>query len=285
MNMRPIIETLVEEVAQLVSPPRVCDHINRLVEDSAVGAENIADAIAQDPALTAQLLRLANEPRYGAGGVDTVAHACEVIGLERVRELVIANGAADLFEGLPNGLVSMHDFWRHSLLCAVAARELARFSRVEVSAEVLFTAGMLHDIGDLVLFNRMPHQAREVLLLASEGPGEPEIQEAERRVIGFDHCEVGNALALRWGLPPLLTECIAYHHAPLRAPHHPEAAALVHIANSVACWAELDSRDRDEAPRIDPGVWALTGLTPEHALAAVGPVRALGAGTEALFLS
>ena len=283
--MRPIIETLVDEVADLVSPPQLCEHIKRLVNDSAVGTEQIADAIAQDPALTAQLLRLANDPRYGSDGViDTVTHACERIGRDRVRELVIARGAANLFEGLSNELVSMLDFWRHSLLCAVAARELARFSRVGVAAEALFTAGMLHDIGDLVLFNRMPHQAREVLLLTAEGPGEPEIHEVERRVIGFDHCEVGRALALRWDLPPLLTECIAHHHAPRRASRYPEAAALVHIANTVACWAELNSRDREEAPRIDPAAWALTGLTPEHALAAIGPVRTMISGVEAMFL-
>ncbi|GAB6042948.1 HDOD domain-containing protein [Endothiovibrio diazotrophicus] len=283
--MLPTINGLVEDVAELVSLPEVCSRVNQLVDDPEIGIPHLADAIGQDPALTVRLLRVANGPLYGfSGSVHTVPHACDLLGRERVRELLLATTASHLFDGLPNELVSTEDFWRHSLYCALAARHLASHTALAVEPEVLFTAGMLHDVGDLVLFNRMPEAARSALLLAMEGPGDPEIQEAERQVFGFEHSQVGAALARRWQLPPLIVECIEYHHAPERAPQHPEAAAVVHIANTVAYWAELNSHDRGEAPQIHPEAWELTGLTAADADAALEAARTMIGGAQALFL-
>lgn len=283
--MHPTIEALIQDVEELVALPEVCARVNRMADDPAIGIDHLAEAVTQDPALTAQLLRVANDPLHGVPGrVDTVAGAAELLGKERFRELALATTATHLFDGLPNELVSMHDFWRHSLFCALAARQLAPHSSLEAEREVLFTAGLLHDVGELLLFNRLPERAREALTLALDGVEEPEIHQAERRVIGFDHGEVGAALARRWGLPPMLSESIEFHHRPCDAPHHPGAAALIHIANAVACWAELNSHRREEAPPIQPEAWELTGLTHGQAHAAAESAREMIQGAEALFL-
>jgi len=166
---------------------------------------------------------------------------------------------ARTFAGLPNSLVSMENFWRHSLYCALAARILARQMR-KCDPEALFTAGLLHDIGELIIFNRLPAQAKEALLLVQDQLDELPVYLAERQIIGFDHAQVGGELARQWHLPPLLEECIACHHAIGEAKRHQREAALVHLANILAQMAELDTLDSGDVSPIDPRTWEITGL-------------------------
>jgi len=153
----------------------------------------------------------------------------------------------------------MENFWHHSLYCALIARILARQAG-KCDPEALFTAGLLHDIGELVLFNRLPEQAKEALLLVLDHADELPVYQAERQVIGFDHAQVGGELAREWKLPPLLEECIAYHHSIAEAQRYPRETALVHLANILALMAELDTLDVNDVSPIDPRAWEITGL-------------------------
>ena len=154
----------------------------------------------------------------------------------------------------------MDTFWMHSIYCGVIAGRLADESSVGGSSEATFIAGLLHDIGQLVIFNKLPELSQQALLLSVEGPDDLSMDVAERSVMGFDHTDVGGALATMWGLPQRLHDCLKYHHSPAKATHFPEAAALVHIANSLAVLAELDSTNDYEAPPIDPVAWEMVGL-------------------------
>jgi putative nucleotidyltransferase with HDIG domain len=190
---------------------------------------------------------------------------------------------ASSFAGLPNELVSMENFWRHSLLCALVARHLAKEAR-RCDPEVLFTAGLLHDIGELVIFNRMPEQAKEALLVVLDSQDEVPIHEAEHQIMGFDHSEVGGELARLWKLPPLLEDCIAHHHDIENAKQFPRETALVHIANVVALMAELDTLDPEDVSPIDPRAWEVTGLTDESVEPAVRQAQEEIIEAEKLFL-
>ena len=106
----------------------------------------------------------------------------------------------------------------------------------------------------------------------------------ERSILGFDHTEVGVALANAWHLPARLQECIAHHHQPDKAPTEPEVAAVVHIANSLAVLAELDSTDQYEAPAVDSVAWEITGLSHEIIPDVIEAARAELADVKSLFL-
>lgn len=258
MNTTP--SDLVRDISGLVTLPDVYLRINRLIEDPNSSSSDIAKAVSQDASFTVKLLKLANSAMYNfPSTVDTVAKAVTIIGTSQVRSLSLSLSVASSFEGLPNDLVSMRNFWKHSLLCALAARHLCKLAR-RCDADALFTAGLLHDIGELIIFNRMPEQAKEALLMVLHNQEEVSVSEAERQIIGFDHSDVGGALAKQWNLPSVLQECIAFHHAPARAGKHPREAALVHIANILAQLAEVDSLELDDAPPIDPDAWIATGL-------------------------
>lgn len=275
---------LVKDIGGLVSLPDVYLRINRLVDDPDSSSADIAKAISQDPSFTVRLLRVANSALYGfSSTIDTVAKAATIIGTTQIRSLALSMSVARSFAGLPNDLVSMDNFWRHSLLCALAARHLAKEAR-RCDPDALFTAGLLHDIGELVIFNRLPAQAKEALELVLDSQDEIPVYAAERQVLGFDHAEVGGEMARAWKLPPLLEECIAHHHAISDAKRYPRETSLIHIANVIALMAEIDTLDPADVAPIDPLAWENTGLSKESVEPAIRAIRAEVVEVEKLFL-
>lgn len=282
--MSMTLEELVHDADELVSLPGVCMRINAMVDDPDSTAKDIGEIISQDPALTVRLLRIANSPFYGfSSEIDTVSRAVTVIGTERIRDLVLATSAIQAFEGIPNELVTMDDFWLHSIYCGISARLLA--NKCEKSeSESLFVAGLLHDIGQLLMFHKLPQLAKEALLLSIEGPDEPEMYLAERQVFGFDHTQVGGELVRHWQLPTGIQECVEFHHEPEKATQHPLEVSLVHMANTIACLAELNTTDEESAAPIEPSAWEVTGLSKDVIASTVEAAQLKFSEVQSVFL-
>ena len=255
------LEELLEDVSELISLPEVAIRIAEVVDDPTGSADSIAEVVAGDPSLTARLLKIANSPYYGSRStIETVSRAVTVLGASQVRDLSLGLTATRALKGIPTELISMDTFWMHSIYCGIIAGLLADESGAGGGSEATFIAGLLHDIGQLVIFNKLPELSRQALLLSVEGPADLSMDAAEREVMSFDHTEVGGELARMWGLPQRLHDCLKFHHDPAKAPHFPEAAAIVHIANSLAVLAELDSSSDYDAPPIDPAAWEIANL-------------------------
>jgi putative nucleotidyltransferase with HDIG domain len=255
------VADLVKGVGNLVTLPDVFIRINALVENPNSSNIDITRVAQQDPSFTVRLLRVANSTFYGlSSSVDTVAKAVSIIGTGQIRSLALATSVAGSFEGLPNALVSMEHFWRHSLYCALIARILAKkIGRVDPDA--VFTAALLHDIGALVLFNRLPKESHEALLLVLDSADELPVYLAERQIMGLDHAQVGGELARQWKLPQMLVESIEFHHHISAADKYPREVALVHVANILALIAEIHSDHLDDASPIDPHAWEVLGIS------------------------
>lgn len=259
--MKPTIADLVHGIDGLVTLPDVFVRINQLVESPNSSVEDIARAVNLDPSFTVRLLRVANSSYYGfSTSIDTVSKAVSVIGTSQIRNLALSTVIADSFAGLPNSLVSMDNFWRHSLYCGLVARKLAKLAG-KCDAEAVFTAGLLHDIGELVIFNRLPVEAKESLLKVLDSADELPVYQAEMQTMGLDHAQVGGTLAQQWNLPPMLVECISFHHDIHSAKKYPREVALVHIANILAQMAEVNTYDLSDVAPIDTVAWQLTGLS------------------------
>ncbi len=247
------INEIVKDVSELTSLPEVSIKVNELVEDPNSGVNEIGKVISQDPALSAQLLRIANSPFYGfSASIDSVSRAVAVLGTQQIRDLVFSTTATKAFEGIPNELVSVDDFWHHSLYCGLLARELANQNH-KAQGEMLFTAGLLHDIGHLVMFNRIPELANQAIMHTVEPDVDIELFESERAIIGFDHAEVGGRLAEQWQLPQNLVECVMFHHEPERAINFQDEVLLIYIANKIASQAyDSDDINMDEILSLIP---------------------------------
>ncbi len=259
--MEITLEALVEDITDVVSLPEVATKVNEMVDDPNCGANEIGKVISQEPGLTARLLKITNSSFYGfSAEIDTVSRAITMLGTKQVRNLALATSTIQTFEGIPNKFVSMENFWRHSVLCDLGAQFLASESHLK-SGEALFIAGLLHDIGQLVMYNRAPEQSAEALSMVVDDVEEPEIYVAERNVFGFDHMKVGAELARGWHLPRSLESCIEFHHEPSKAKEHKVDVAVIHIANALAVMVELDTTDINAAPPIDASAYEITGCS------------------------
>jgi putative nucleotidyltransferase with HDIG domain len=243
---------------QAPSLPMVCSRLNEALNDPRSSTLEIAELIGNDAALTARLLRLVNSTFYGfPTRIETPSQAVMIIGTAHLCDLALTTAISRMFRDIPEDLVSMESFWRHSIACGLTARVLATHRR-EPNAERFFVAGVLHDIGRLVLFQQAPDLARAALLRAHER-GEL-LHAAERDVVGFDHAAIGATLLRTWGLPASLEECVAYHHDPLQAHRHPLEAAIVHVADVITQALGFGTSGERLVPSVAPLAWDLLEL-------------------------
>jgi len=251
---------LVSGVVRLVSLPEVCIRVNEMLEDPRTNASDIGRVISQDTGLTARLLKIVNSAFYGfPARIETVSRAVTVIGMRELRGLVLAASAVEAFSKIPNEILNMVKFWRHSVYCGVVAQLLAERCHV-LHSERLFVAGLLHDIGKLILSHRLPDEMREVVSrMRNEQRPDYEI---EREIFGFDHADVGGELLKVWQMPKTLTQAVLHHHRPSEAEEATMDVCLVHIANGMTLVAEQGMEVECEVEPINSYAWQTTKLDP-----------------------
>jgi putative nucleotidyltransferase with HDIG domain len=198
---------LVAEITQLPVQPGAAMRLLWMLEDPRTSAADLGRLIESDPALSTQVIRLANTAFYGLSGkVSSAWRAVTVLGLATVRALA-TTAAFDLFS--EKGRSVPDDFWPHSVTTAAASSSLAR--RVGVQANDAFSAGLLHDIGAALVFRRAPRRYDAVLERLAADP-ELTLIEAERQEFGLTHAEVGAAALAVMKFPADLCEAISMHH-------------------------------------------------------------------------
>lgn len=255
-------QELVQDRIDLVSLPDVALRLNALCDDSSSTAEDIADVIIMDAALTAHLLRLVNSPFYGfPQQIDTITMAITIVGIAQLRDLAMATLVINKFSQIPEDLVSPEKFWSHNIACATAARTIVTELGIKQSERV-FVAGLLHDIGKLVMYIAHPDLSHEVLVLMQANP-QLDVNEIEEIAFGYNHAELGAALLKEWGLPASLVEPVRYHHQPDLAKRFATEASILHLANFVANKIEPLYESAETLP-FDAKVWTILNSTSEH---------------------
>ncbi len=248
---------LIDDTLELVSLPDVVHRINLMVEDPNSSAVEIGHLISEDPALTARLLKVVNSPMFGfPSRIDTISMAITVLGTRHLRDLVLATAVVGKFHNLTEEVIDMETFWCHSVSTGVAAKVIGHHLK-ENNSERFFVAGLLHDIGKLVMYLTHPDASRQVIELSSE-PGINQ-NTVERSVFGFSHAEVSAELLSHWQLPESLIEPARYHHHPIRATHFATETAVVHIADAVANNIQSPLSLDDDNP-IEAITWPILGL-------------------------
>ena len=249
---------LMKGYTQISSLSTIYARLNEAMNNPRSSMSHLAQIIKDDPGLTARLLRLVNSAFYGfPSKIETITRAIVIVGMQQLRDLAMATSIVNLFTGIPEHLVSMESFWRHSIACGVAARILATYRR-ETNVERFFVAGMLHDIGRVIINTKIPDKARKALLRCKFNS--ELLYVAEREVIGFDHAAVGHALLQTWNLPDSLREVVAYHHNPSEARRFPMETAIIHVADIIAHAMQLGSSGEHFVPPVDGKAWETIGL-------------------------
>ena len=220
-----IYQKILEDHQELSSLPQTLAEVVRITRDDRSSANDLAEIIMRDPALTAKVLRIVNSPFYGARSeITTLTQAVVTLGMRAVSALALSTSIYDM-TGKWQVTVDRVRFWRHSLEVAIGARLIAQ----EVGyphPEEAFIAGLLHDIGILVLEKSFPEKFER--LWKQVGSGE-KLWELEEQTWGTNHAKVGQFLLEQWHLPSVLSEAVGHHHIGFTAPGADHEVRLIQI--------------------------------------------------------
>ena len=259
-NRKRDLASLLDEDVALVSLPHIFTEINRVISDPRSSAVHVADVISKDPNLTARLLRIVNSAFYGfPSKIDTISRAVTVLGSKELSTLALGTSVLNIFNDIPADLVDMKSFWEHSVACGAAARMIGSYKNI-ASTERLFVAGLLHDIGRIIIYKNLPSEGREMLLYSQQT--DCLLRSAELEVLGFDHSQIGAMLMQKWKLPVILEQALGYHHQPTRS-QHPLEASFVHIADILINALMIGTSGERFVPPVIPEVWTELGLPAE----------------------
>lgn len=245
----PRIKQKIQNILQLVPFPAVAMEVMRLVDNPKTSASKLGEVISQDQALAAKVLRVANSPFYGfPKQISTINFAIVVLGFETLKEIVLSVSLASSLASKLDGSFELEKFWRHSLLVGITTKHLAKDFGYRISGEA-FTAGLLHDIGILVIAQYFNKEFQQIAELGKKR--EFPFDQIERRFLdNSTHYEIGSWLAERWNFPDQLVEAIAFHHQPHLAPKNPVLPALIYLAEYI-CFRSgilnIEYGDHDES--------------------------------------
>jgi len=222
-------------------------------------SSTLAEIITHDSDISARLLRLVNSSFYGLPSkIDTIQRAVTVAGANEVRNLIMATAVMRTFSGIPGELVDMEAFWGHAVTTGVLAQAISERCHT-LHSDRLFVAGMLHDLGRLVIYLTLPGKAKEILYIT--GGDEWILADTEQEVLGFSHMDVGAELFKAWGLPDGFQSIAKYHHQPQLATDHQHDVAIVHIALAIARGQMVGFSIDEMLWAIAPSAWEATGLS------------------------
>jgi putative nucleotidyltransferase with HDIG domain len=227
-------DQLLEKIDDLPPLPAVAARVMGMADDDRASAMDLAQVLATDQALTAKLIRISNSAYYGfARRVSTVREAVVMLGFKQVRQVAVGASVMNTFRNgaKADEVFNIDLFWGHSVAVAVAGEALAKKTRA-ARPEDAFTAGILHDIGRLVLRQTMPREFAEAVRMARD-TGMP-LHQAESELSGYAHDDVGRALGERWKFPPHLVEAVRCHHDERLTPENDGLAGVIAQANRLA---------------------------------------------------
>jgi putative nucleotidyltransferase with HDIG domain len=225
----PNSKEILSKVKSFPSMPGAAVELLSLIDDPEVSVSQIETILRRDPGMTANILKLANAAYFGIPSkIGSVNQAVIILGLKRLIQMVIATCvSAVMDQSVPGYDISPGELWRHSLGVSVAAEGLVNELKIE-AAEEIFTAALLHDVGKLVLGAFVKDEFEEI-----EEAITPELsfEQAEIRVFGTNHAEVGAQILTQWSLPSNIVNAVRWHHNPESADRTDIMLDIVHVAN------------------------------------------------------
>jgi HD-like signal output (HDOD) protein len=252
-------QDLVAGTMQVSSAPVIYAKLNEAMNSPRASIGYLSTIIGQDAGLSARLLRVVNSAFYGfPSKIDTISRAVIMIGTQQLRDLALATSVMKFFDNVPDNIVTMESFWKHSVTCGLAARALSTYCK-ESNVERFFVSGILHDIGKLIIYSKLPEKTREIFQAARIH--NELIYKTEYKILHFDHGTVGSLLVKAWHLPQHLEEVIQYHHSPMLATRYRYEASIIHIADAIAHAMQIGSSGEQAVPSIANEAWELLDLS------------------------
>lgn len=254
----PGLADLLSHANLLPSLPEVVNYLTRTLDDERADVDTLSHHINSDPAIVARLLAAANSVTSGLSTkVISAKQAFLVLGVDRIVNIILSTALTYRYD-IRNAGFDARMLWRHSLGVATCARALAE--QTGLNRELAFTCGLLHDIGQMLMFIASPssylraldqHMNSDIPLIA-----------AERSIFGYDHAAAGRTLSAHWKLPAEIEQAIAAHHEPDESSS--DIGHLIHVSEVLSHALDLGEQHNNRVPDLSELSCAHLGLTWTH---------------------
>ena len=263
------LEALLKQAGELPSLPEAYIRVTELLDTEDSSAYQIGNALQTDPALNARILKLINSAYFGLRNpVTSIAQAVTLLGRDNLQQVLLGSVLSDVFKDFNIGDFPLRDFWQHSIKTAIIARQLAMQNARIIDHEAFFTAGLLHDIGWLVIAKVNASAYRVITDIARAT--HREVIDVEVDKLGVTHVDVGVALLQKWGIPGLIVQCVKKAHDPDHAEPFAIETSIVHLANCLSR-EQLYAGERPFPLLLDSlPIWETTKCTAEQIEIACG---------------
>ncbi|MBD3390516.1 MAG: HDOD domain-containing protein [Chitinivibrionales bacterium] len=268
--MNPQLRDKIERISNLPTLPQVASRLLEMVNDTETNAADVASLVSQDVSLSAKILRLANSAFYGTPrSISTIQTAVVRLGFKVINTLVLSLTVFDMFPVSRRAVrFDRKAFWHHCVRCGLLAKILAqRGGGRAAEPEEAFCAGLLHDIGKVVMEQYLHEDFTAALEYARQQ--QKAYCTAEVETLGYSHTDVAAWLISRWDLPDTLSVPITHHHAPLDADPFEGMAGICHCADFLCYGTEIADPDAGVPPPLSEASLAPARLSPDD----LEPVR------------
>lgn len=247
------IQTVIKSIDKLPTLPLVVTKLTDLVTNPHTSASDIQNVITKDQALSARVLKLVNSAFYGfSERISSISHAIVILGFNTIKNIALSASVFEMFDKNQSGQLDKEGFWMHSIAVAGASKLIARHLRL-TTLEDIFVAGLLHDVGKVILDQFVHEDYKKVLDVVKEK--NVLIAEAEYEVLELTHSQVGAYLATNWKLPAALVQMIGLHHKPELAGDFAKHTFCVHLADILVRALEIGNGGDARIPFASRSLW------------------------------
>lgn len=246
-------EVIVSKILKVAALPAVALKFSEAIQNPLTSNNDLEKIVSEDSALAAKVLMIANSALFNfPSKIDTISKAITIIGQKQLSEIILSCSIVSMFKDIPQDVIDMDMFWKHSIAVATASRILASMRR-EQNIEQFFTAGLLHDIGKLIIFVEVPKYALKVIDKCKDK--NDLMHKVEKEILGFDHAKLGAMLLKKWKLPENIVSAVYYHHMPSIASGDVIAPSVIHIADIMAHALQFGSSGERLVPTLNEKAW------------------------------
>ena len=253
------VDSIIEAIDHLKPVSDIAGKVMALLDDPDCGISDLSDTIRHEPALTANVLKLANSSYFGLPGkINDAKQAVVYLGMTQVVDLVLLVSCSESFSGSHGGYgLTTGELWKSAVSAAILANDLAEAKGLKQTS-LFFTGALLRDIGKVVLDQHVKSAIEPIMNRVNIQS--MTFREAERQVLGFDHCQVGAEVAKNWHFPTPLQCIIRYSHTPLVATGCFLEASIVYMADALCRKMEIGLGVDDPSYPEDDRVSRSVGL-------------------------
>ena len=271
--MKSVIDKVKDSIDRMPPLSPVVHKINEVANDVKSSAQQLTDVIQLDPVLTAKVIRMVNSAYFGlTQEVKSLKQAVVMMGINTIKNVALSSAFLSKVYLKGSTTLNGQDFWKHSLGVGVAAKLLARRLGVDPKlTEEYFIAGLIHDIGEVLINNFFPEEMNKVLELASKQ--EELFTEIEKRVVGFTHEEIGIAIGKKWKFANNLLYAVGRHHQPVTTGPSGVFSMVTGIADSYIKTLQIGFSGNYRPEPVPEEVWKTLSLTEEQVLQTLSTIN------------